>query len=477
MATLARMLPGGGGAPSYEIAWRTSQYLLYHLVGAVLTRVTGDAMLANGLLLAAVAVLFPLSLRALLRAFGRDERLAIFGCMPFWSRATMIGFLPFVASIPLALFAIAAVVRAIEAPSRKRAAVVALLGVAVFYTHVSTWTLFVLVAAALAALRRRPLALLALLPSILAAAMWWHGGSLEEPSGDLARTERLPAGVLASALPIWTFEIWRSHLDELCAAIWWAAFAAVLVLTLRRRSGFAGRRPPSADRRSAVGLALVPVACAVLLYVATPFKVGAASFLDLRLAPVVAMLAVLVLRPPEARAGDLVLAPVALASLLTAGDAAFEMRRAAREHLGDFDALLAHVRPGSRLAMLNFKRASRRTNFWPYAFAGSYARANGGGVASYSFSEIAHWPLRYAPGAAPPSHGPFWIFRPCAYRYRSDGAYYDYVLVQGDLDPFADPTPGPAFRPVAHEGTFTLYEKNASVVDDDARDHGPCRAP
>ena len=221
-------------------------------------------------------------------------------------------------------------------------------------------------------------------------------------------------------------------------------------------------------------LPIVPVACAAAAYLLTPFSVGAAGYLNLRLAPVVTMLAILALRPRRGLLGDVPLAAAALAAVAMAALSTFEMRRMETERLGDIDALLAHARPGTRLAMLNFEIRSPRANFWPYVFAGSYHRAYGGAIASYSFTESAHWPLHYAPGAAPPSPAPFWAYSPCAYRYRADGSYYDYVLVQGRLDPFAEPTPGPAFTRVAHEGSCTLYEKTGDASDDETPDRGPC---
>ena len=109
IATLARLLPGGGGAPAYAISWSSSQYLLYDLIGAVLTRIIGDAVLANRLLLAAVAIAWPYAARSLLRALDRDERVAILAPATFWVIArSRSEFLPFVASVPVALFSLAA---------------------------------------------------------------------------------------------------------------------------------------------------------------------------------------------------------------------------------------------------------------------------------------------------------------------------------------------------------------------------------
>ena len=471
MASLAKLLPGGGGAP-YVVDAVSSQYLLYHALGAVLTRLVGDALLANRLLLAAVAVVWPLSLRAALRALGRDERLAIFGSMVFFNRALVIGFLPFIASIPIALFAIATLVSQLEKPSRRRAVGLGLLGLTLFYTHVSSFILFVLAAAVMLAMRlvrsddRRSVLLATaapLAPSMLAAAFWWRAGSLEGPSGHVESINRLPLVLTLDAVPIWTFDVWASHGDELCAVIWWAAFAAIII--------FRGdTKTPPVSRL----LPIVPVACAGAAYLLTPFSVGAAGYLNLRLAPVVTMLAILALRPRRGLLGDVPLAAAAMAAVAMAAISTFEMRRMETEQLGDIDALLARARPGTRLAMLNFQIRSPHANFWPYVFAGSYHRAYGGAIASYSFTELAHWPLHYAPGAAPPSPAPFWAYSPCSYRYRADGSYYDYVLVQGRLDPFAEPTPGPAFTRVAHEGSFTLYEKSADASDDQTPDHGPC---
>ena len=477
MASLARLLPGGGGAP-YVVDVGSSQYLIYHALGAVLTRIAGDALLANRLLLAAVAVVWPLSLRAALRAMKRDERLAIFGSMVFFNRALVVGFLPFIASIPLSLFALAALVAQLEAPTRRRAFVLGLLALTLFYTHVSSFLLFALIAGVMSGLtwirllrakapRRDALlaALLPLVPSVLAAAAWWRAGSLEGASGHVGQVNRLPLLLIIDAMPIWTFDVWASHGDEMCAVIWWAAFAVVVAFRGETHS------PPIASM-----MPVVPVACAAAAYLVTPFSVGAAGYLNLRLAPVVTMLAILTLRPRRGPLGDVPLAAAALAALFMAGNTLFEMRRIEHESLGDIDALLAKARPSSRLAMLNFQTRSPHANFWPYVFAGSYHRAYGGAVASYSFTELAHWPLHYAPGTAPPSRAPFWAYAPCTYRYREDGAYYDYVLVQGHLDPFAERTPGPTFARIAHEGTFTLFAKTGGTPDDETPDRGPCPA-
>jgi hypothetical protein len=461
IATLAKLLPGGGGAPTYDVALGSSQYLLYHAVGALLARLFGDPILGHRVLLACVALAWPLSLRALLRALGRDPRLALFGCMAVWNRALLIGFLPFFASVPLALFALASVVRYCDRPRLRGGLALVVLPIALFYTHVSSFVVFGAAAAVMVGVRRRWSAVLPLLPSLACAFLWWRVGALENGSGQLD-TQRLPLGTAISAMPVWTFEIWRSHVDDLCATVWWTAFLALLVMSLRGSVTRAG------------ALALVPFACTLVVYLVTPLQVGTAGYVNVRLAPVLSLFAILGLEPRKGRAGDVPLVCAAVAALVMAGDALYEMRRLADEELGDLDALLAHARPGSRLVMLNYELTSQRVALWPYVFAGSYHRAKGGDVAGYSFTELSHWPLHYAPGAAPPTREPFWVYGPCAYRYRGDGEYYDYVLVHGRVDPFAEPAPGPRFSAVARSRAFTLFEKTSSPGDTTTPDHGPC---
>ncbi len=466
IATLARMLPGGGGAPEYVVSFRESQYLLYHACGAVLARGVGDAILANRLLLAAVAIAWPYGMRALARALGRDERIAIFACVLFWNRALVVGFLPFLASVPIALFALASAVRVIDSPDRRRAALLGLLAVVLFYAHVSAYVLFVITAGVLAVVSglakeeprreivRALLRLVPLLPSTICALFWWSSRSLETGTGETSNVGRLPLERVVNAAPLWAFDIWRSHGDEVCSALWSLAFALVLLVGFRREPGDA--------KLAAMARPVVPFACALLVYLVTPFRVGPAGYLDVRLAPVLALLALLFLAPAGGTIGRIQLALPALALLGATSTAVFEMRRIERETIGDFDAVLAEMRPGSRVALLNLEFTSPRSYFAPYPFAGSYHRRKPGTVSSYSFTDLPHWSVHPASAAEPPRRTPFWAYHPCSYRYRLDGEWYDYVLVQGRAHPFAFDHPGPRFERRARSGAFTLYAKTGA---------------
>jgi hypothetical protein len=128
---------------------------------------------------------------------------------------------------------------------------------------------------------------------------------------------------------------------------------------------------------------------------------------------------------------------------------------------------------------LAFDARVTRTYYDPYPFAGSYHRARGGRVASYSFSDLPHWPLQYRDDVRPPQKAiPLWIYAPCAYRHAVDGPYYDYVLVSGGIEPFTAQPAGPAFRELRRVRGFVLYEKIAGgEVWTGEGGVGPCPAP
>jgi len=472
----------------FELALGKSQYVLYHAVGAVLAAVVGSAELGNRILLTLVGLAFPFAFRSLLRALERDERLALFGAPLFWSRPLTMGFLPYVASVPAVAWALALAVRQAREPRRGRAFALAAIALGLFYLHVDAYVLFVVAAIALrggfGAARvheeepqawRREAArgareLVWLVPSAALAVVWLArggaaagGGSLDEPG----QIHYRPLEQLIAEYPTWSHDIWRSHVDEACAIALWIAFGVLLVQRGPRKDGVLSR------------IAFVPLACAALVYFALPYSVGAGVMLNVRIAVFVTLFAPLLIEPLPGWRSAVPLAAVAIASLGTAANAAFEVRRVEREDLGAIDRLIDRMEPGKRVLTLPFHLTSPRTHWAPWTFLGSYHYARTGGLAAYSFSELPHWPTRFRAGQEPP-HKPtlFWTFDACQFRNATDGAFFDYVLARGNVDPFRDAPPGPRWRRVDAEREFVLYAKEpgdespAWTVDD----RGPCES-
>jgi hypothetical protein len=484
MATLAHWFdPSWPDSHIYAFSGSGSPYFAYHAAGALLTYATGDALLANRVLLTATGLALPYTLRSLLRAVRGDERLAVFGCVAFWSRPLAIGFLPFMAAVPLAIGALAAAVRQAEAPALSREVGLAAATLLVFFVHLDP---FLFVAAGAIAvnltahaseswperIERLPRRIAWLLPAALAVASWlWRGHAAAGiemfgagPMGFLSGEQ------LASEFPAWSSGTWRSRLEP---AIGIAQWAVVLAMAARRG------RP---EERGVHGLALrmVPFACVALLFVLLPFRVGITRMLNVRFAVLLLPTLAVALRPDHDRTTRALLAVMALLVGATAAHAAWEVHAAERAEIAGIDELLRRVRPGSRLLTLEFDRGSAFVQFPPWTKVGALHRLRGGGVASESFAQVPHWPVHYLPAARPPSiPGRDLEWHPCAFRNSFDGPYFDYVLVRGTTDPFRTAPPGPAWRRVERleeQGPpWQLFERvPGEATDSHALDPGPC---
>jgi len=462
-------------AEHYVMAFPRTPYVLFHFVAGGLTMLLGDAELVVRLLLALAGIALPLAVRRVLRAMDVDERLALFAPLVFWNRSLAIGFLPFVVSVPVLLFGIALAVENGREPTTKRRVALAALGFALFYLHVSSFILFATTAVALTIhLRRAHHAwreIPWLVPGALAALGWIALGGIAIHGGRFLEAREVgyenPASTLFS-FPLWAHDIWRSHVDEACAIVWWLAIVLLAIVSMRSAT------------RSARDLVtrLVPLGCALLVYFVTPHQAGVGVFLNVRLAPLIALAALPVLRPARGLATNVALGAAALSALVMSGYSAWKMRVADDAELGRIDEVLARIPRGARVIALNFDLESQHVQFSPWIYAVSYHRVRNGGVTAYSFAETAHWPVRLvAGGDRPVKREPFWAQKPCVFRNATDGVWFDYVLTRGDLDPFAYEPPGPRFELVDETRGFRLYAKAAGAPrwpERDLPDEGPC---
>lgn len=459
-----------------ESALRT-QYLLYDLVGAALAFPLGNAEAANVVMLAAVAIGFPYSLRALLRALGRDERLALIGVPLFWNRALGEGLIPFVASIPVAVWGLALFIENLRAPSRKRAIGLAVLAIVLFYLHLSSFLLLVAGAALTGMVhfddvwqgrpRRFFRAFAWLVPAAIVAALFALASPVTHPDdaqGVHAHVVRFtPTFVLARELTAWMHDFWKTRADDGVAIVAWTGIAIAIVAGVRR----------ARSRNFAFGAALFALALAI--YFSMPSQVGFAFILDVRMAPFVGLFAALLAMPSEGRARELGAALVTAAALATGAVGAHQMAQMEANEARFVDEVLRNLPPGKRLLTLVFDPQSAYTSVAPYLHLGGYYRARYGGIASFSFAELPHWPVRYRPEAAPPKKPVvFWDFAPCAYRNTVDGPAYDYVLVRGEEAAFARGLPGPRFRLIGGGRDLRLYERIVGADTPGVDTLGPC---
>ncbi|OLC78567.1 MAG: hypothetical protein AUH83_02090 [Deltaproteobacteria bacterium 13_1_40CM_4_68_19] len=436
-----------------------TQYLLYYLAGAALAFPFGSAERANLVLLSAIAISYPYSLRSLLRALGVDTRLALFGCALFWSQALLIGFFNYVAAMPLTIWALALALRQAGTPSRRTLLTLAAAAVALFYLHLSAF-IFLAPAAALvsigvprlAPLREWPRKLLWLAPVAVLSVLWLLNSPVVHPESvgwrqPMAVTWEPPATSLRNLTDA-LLDIWRGPEDEWCLL---ALLAAIALIAWPQR-----REPEEHPWRR--GVVAVWLAWAAVLYLAFPVSIGWMWQLNERYALLFALLVPALLRPARGLRGALPLLLVAATAFFAAGTALANIRAFERE-VGPFDDVLARAQPGRRLIGMIFEQNSRYAKFSAFLHFQAYYRARMGGVASFSFAELPQSPLRYRPENAPPPHPAGWEWHANAFRNDLDGYYYDYVLVGGLVDPFGHPQPGPHWRLLVREGRWALYEK------------------
>ena len=444
---------------SFTLALGQTQYLLYYLVGAGLAFPFGTAERANLVLLSLVAVAYPYSLRALLRALGRDQRLALFACPLFWSQALLIGFFNYVAAMPLTLWGLSLAVRLAEERRRRLLVELAVASVALFYLHLSAF-LFFAPCAVLASIalpqphppREWPRQLVWVLPTLLLSLLWLLFSPVAHPRSvgweqPMAVAFEAPAVALRN-LPDALLDIWRGPQDE------WCLFALVAAAALLAWPS--ATKPPGDSWRR--GLVAVWLAWAALLYFAFPVSIGWMWQLNERYALLFVLIAPALLTVPRARHGVFALGLLAATSIFAAATAWVQFRGFDRE-VGRFDEVLAHAEPGKRTIGMIFEQNSRFAKFSAFLHFQAYYRARKGGVASFSFAELPQSPLRYRPETAPPPHPPGWEWHANSFRNDVDGVYYDYVLVHAAFEPQQLHAPGPRWKLLARADNWQLYGK------------------
>lgn len=461
--------PGYRVSEHFQMGWTTSQYLLLHILGGLLTKLTGSLDVTLRIILIGLAVAWVQSLRFMLKSFGGDSRLAILGALLFWNRALVLGFLPYIASLPLLFLTLGLFA------SRAKNVVLAICAILVFYTHASAFTLLGAIVVSIAlvesGLRDGIKRVLWMIPAGVFATLWilrgrfaMHGTNIHDGSEIGSMNPFRALKVMA----LWSHDIWTSHTDDVIGIAFWLAFL-VLVATQQKALQKLGLRKGL--------LPVVPLLVGLAVYLVTPFRVGTGLLLNVRMAPVLAAFALLALRPREGWIGRAPILAGALLALVQCVDNVQHVRHFQRDVDG-VPELLAQMPRGAKLISLNFSGFDpNEVHFPAWIYAGSYHRAYDGGIASFSFSELPHWSVQYKPESAPPKQEALaWAMAPCLYRNVRDGAYFDFVLVRGAVDPFRDSPPGPRWKVVGKTAKFVLYEKDTSEPDIiEGTDDGICR--
>jgi hypothetical protein len=426
--------PAFGFDEHFVLTLGRTQYVLFYVFGSVMSYVVG----VRGAMVLLVSFYLGgtvLGMRELLKSLGKDERLALLVVPLLPNVLFMFGLFPFLIGVPLVLFGLAVAIRWFEEPTRLRGISLALLAIALFFSHIFPFAIFGIGFAAMFPWTRPRSwirAGLPVLPSLGALAWWGLGteagrltfGTLTDSEGD----PRLPIDRAIQEVPNWLLNIFADRTDDGVFIAWFVVLIATFALSQGDRD----------DTKALVRrYAILPLAC-VYFYFSMPQGHGYIWLISQRFPVLFAILLIPLLRMPAKGRGHL----VAIASLVIGAFAivntAAHFIRFQDEELGDFDEALARIEPNKRVAALVYDRGSETTAgmFAPFLHFGSYYQAARGGVAMFTYAGYAHWPFDFRDGEYPPPGGsarPRWEWEPERVSVNAEIVpYYDYVLVRGD---------------------------------------------
>jgi hypothetical protein len=444
--------PAYGFANDFWLNLFHTQYALYYVAGSVIAYVVGVARASVVLMILYLGGTV-LSLRALLAAIGKDERLCLFVVPLLVNVMFLYGLLPFMCGIPLMFLTLAVAMKYLERPSRGRGALFAVLAVALFYAHVVPYALFGIGFAALFPWSRPTRWVAAALPVVpsLAAVLWWVVLSPQgkESAGALdAGLRHAPFVEGMARLPQWSIDVFRDSTDE-----WhFIALVVVALLAIGLSQGDPDRAKPAAR-----ALVLIPIACAIL-YFTTGDSLGDVWLFSQRF-PVPAMMSVIpLMRMPRGARGVLVTALVLAVGVSSTVNTCQHFIQFEREEVGDIDGAIDVMAPRSHVAALIYDKSSNLVNDVPFLHFGSYYQAEKGGVIQFSNSGALYWPVRFKPGHFPPPGARprlRWEWTPEQVPIEELYPYYDYVLTRGRG---FSPPPG-TFQVIWRGDRWTVYAK------------------
>lgn len=452
--------PAYGLADVYQVRLLETEYLLYYVVGDLLAYVMGVKAASVGMMCLYLGGM-PLSMAALLRALGRDERLALLVIPLSVNVMFCMGLLPFVFGFPMMLLALAAAVRHFEKPTRRSGVLVAVLTVLTFYAHIMPFALFGVGCIALFPWTRPHRWLSAAAPLVLGPALvaWWVFASKSSGAlrGSDPRTQLLPQlfGQKLSFAPgffdRWSLETFRDQSND-----HWAIALALVALTALGLS--AGQRDGA--RPIARGWFVLPVVC-VAGYLTFGDKLGDVWLFGQRFAVPALFLSIPLLRMPARGRG---LAVTAAAVVVAAGSTVNVCKhfiQFEQQEVGEFEDAIAVMEPRKHVAGLIYDRGSSvmSDTFATFLHFVSYYQAEKGGVVQFSYTSFPHWPVQYQPDRFPPP-GTVprlrWEWTPEQVPMSELYPYYDYVLTRGGG---FKPPPG-TFHVAWRGAKWTVWQKD-----------------
>lgn len=415
-----------------------TQYLAYYATANLLAYPLG-VELGNRVLMTLCVGALPYAMRALLREARGNEELAMFTLPLLYNAHLILGFLNFLAAIPLCLWGLTLALRTRRAPSGRSSAILALVLLVTFFTHVVPFALLALGVGVIHLQRDwRGCARgwLPLLPSMVATGAWLLWSPAGRATAEAARGDHGHAGHTLepvfrtasqawSAIPMWMTDVLHDSADDSLhvRVVWLLLSALTFGLGMRWTRAIV---EPSYPWR----LWLLPLISALAYFVLPesydwiwPIAPRFPLLCVLLTVPVVPRLPVSIARGAAVLALLLALTNTrAVAKAFVAFD---------HEEMGELNMALDAIPQGQRVAGLIFQRGSRHVKFSPFIHSVAYYQARKGGAVMFTFADFPQSPFRFRDEQRPPRVGPRWEWMPERVNPERDLAWYSYVLVRG----------------------------------------------
>jgi hypothetical protein len=422
--------PAYGFADVYKLSLLETEYLLYYVLGDFLAFFMG-VKVASVAMVSLYLAGMPLSMLALLRALGKDERLALLVIPLNVNVMFCMGLLPFVFGFPMMLGALAIAARQFEKPTFRGGVTLGVAAVLVFFAHVLPFALFGVGCIAMFPWTRphRWIACGAPLAAGLALVAWWIFGSKAGGGAFQHLMENRPFALPAEAFaqfPKWSTNVFSDSSDEM----WVVCLGLVALAAMGLSAGDRDGAKPIAR-----GWFLLPVTCAVA-YLSLSGSLGDVWLFAQRFAVPALFTCIPLLRMPRGARGWAITAAAVYLLVFSTVSVCAHFIRFEREEVGDFDDAIASMAPRKHVAGLIFDRKARvmSDTYASFLHFVSYYQAEKGGVVQFAYTGFPHWPVQYLPGKyPPPGTAPrlHWEWMPEAVSIGELYPYYDYVLVHG----------------------------------------------
>ncbi len=471
--------PDYGFREQFALNFLEAPYSLMYLVGAALMQVMPTVAAAKGMVLAMLAAL-PLGLALFFRGAKKSPWLGLLALPLTWGGLTHWGFVSFLGAIGLFAAVIGATLLLVERPTLWRRAALALLLIALFFTHVFRFP-FGVGASVLAALAVWPVTrrFFVILPSLAPPLLLFGVWSVVRPyvlAPELVPELTFEPDRLGELLPA-PFGAFRGEAgDEERVAAGLSGVAWLLLLGVS--SVYAWRRARGAsrdERRWMLGVTLLPLAVVLGLlvgYVTLPLSVQHWFLIWPREATAVlfVLLAVTPDLPPvpwlRASLVGLVLAAYANQTALVARE--WRDFDATNE---DFMAITELLPRNPKLVHLVFEHNDTNRTQSPFMHLPAWVQAEKGGALAFHFARWRIYPVRYRHGnpAVPPRWPLGMEWHPDQFRAAEHGAWFDWFLVRHRVDPSVFMKSDPAVRLEAHIGKWWLYRRERDEAVPEAR--------